>query len=344
MDDAVTPNSNATVVARSGGPACLGIAAIVVAFLGVSTLLVAGAWWAGTVRGASERAERVEAALAQEVATQIAGAERDIVDGRFELTQRRMAWVLASDPENGTAVALRATADAALAGTATPAPTPSPRPTASPTPNVASTPNLPQLLTDLSRQVEREAWAEALPAILTFQSNYPNYEREVTDRLLYDSYVAYGVELLHTDDVELGLYYLAQAQALGDLPEELSDLRSHARLYLQGLAFFGADWSAAIGYFRDLCFVAPFYQDSCGKLFEALVAFGDQYAGVLDWCPAVRYYREARQYGRSSALNEKVSLATEGCLQATPTPLPTPDVPLTNTVPITTNAPIFGPP
>jgi hypothetical protein len=150
----------------------------------------------------------------------------------------------------------------------------------------------------------------------------------------------YGLDLITGEKVELGMYYLAQAQQLGDLPQSARDYQTWAELYTQGISFYGVNWEASAYYFRDLCLAAPFYQSSCERVFTALVSLGDQYAFAQDWCPAQDLYDEASSYQTTAELNDKRTQAQENCLLATPTP----SEPITDTVPITDTAPFEGAP
>ena len=118
-----------------------------------------------------------------------------------------------------------------------------------------------------------ERWDEALPLLLAFQRDHPDHERGETDRLLYDTYLALGLSHINTDKIELGLNYFSLAERLGDLPQEALDYRLWADLYFQGVAYSGVNWAIAGDYWRDLCFVAPFFQDSCARLDAALVGY-----------------------------------------------------------------------
>ena len=181
----------------------------------------------------------------------------------------------------------------------------------------------------------KQEWATAVTAITTFQRQFPDYERRETDRLLYNGYIELGLELLEGEQAELGMFYLNQAETLGDLPQEVQDYRVWAEWYLQGIAFYGVNWEVTVGYFRDLCLVAPFYQSSCDFLADALIGYADQYAFAQDWCPAQELYLEARrQQGNSAELAQKIADATEGCLTATPTPSA-----ITGTVPLSSVQP-----
>jgi hypothetical protein len=153
--------------------------------------------------------------------------------------------------------------------------------------------------------------------------------------MLYNAYINLGVGLLSGSQIELGLFYLTQAERLGDLPVEVTDQRTWAELYLSGIGYYGVDWETTIFYFRGLCAAAPFYQNACQKLFEALMAYGDQYAAAQDWCPAETWYREAVRMDNTVSAVDKRREATANCLEATPTP----EAPITGTVPITGTIP-----
>jgi hypothetical protein len=186
-------------------------------------------------------------------------------------------------------------------------------------------------LRDIEDLLEDEAWEDAITALISFQHNNPEYERRHTDELLQEAYMAQGVELLYGDQIELGLYYLEQAQQLGDLPQDVRDQQQWAELYLAGIGYFGVNWDVTLFYFRDLCLAAPFFHDACAKLNEALVAYGDQYAVQRDWCPAEALYQEASQQNDSNALLQKLREAREGCASATPTS----SAPISGTLPVT---------
>ena len=275
---------------------------------------------------------------------QIALAETDIAQANYRLALTRLEWVLERDPDSAKAHTLQ---EQALVGLGTtPEPTPVTAVTVTPaatrlptaTPGSIGSPN--DELLRIRRLVATKFWEEALPALLAFQQQFPSFEREETDQLLYDAYLNYGLDLLEGEQVELGMYYLAQAQQLGDLPQDVIDYQTWAELYTQGISFYGVNWEASAYYFRDLCLAAPFYKSSCEQLFTVLVSLADQYAAAQDWCPAQLLYEEASRHQTTTALVEKRTQAQENCLLATPTP----SEPITDTVPISDTAPFVGPP
>jgi hypothetical protein len=327
------PNAGAEAGAAAGWarPLKRALGLFLVLFAGLAALyLLVGyfAWQRGaTVRVAVEATRQVE-----QVDRQVRLARANIEQGSYNLALRRLEWVLAQSPSDPRAATLRVAALAALNLTLTPGA----QVTLPPTPAVEPAPTPGQILDPandlqrLRRLAARRDWQPLLEGTLAFQRQFPSYERLATDGLLYQAYLNLGLTYVDSSRIELGLYYLAQAERLGDLPQEALDYRAWARLYLQGIAFYGANWAAAGNYFRELCLAAPFYQGACALLREALEAHADQLAAAQDWCPAEALYREALRQGRAPALQEKLTTAVEGCALATPTPGP-----ITNTLPLT---------
>ena len=297
-------------------------------------------FYLGWHTGQSNLMEKRETEFEQQIERQIDLAKEDIDSGSFALALRRLEWVLERTPDQAEALSLFQEAQGHLNTLLTPpaAITPSPVATLvpSPTPSAEPIEDPNSELLRLRQLVAGETWDKAVPALVSFQWQYPNYERNETDQLLYEAYIGLGLQFLEGEQVELGLSYLEQAEGLGDLPAEVTDYRIWAELYLQGIAFYNVNWGATTYYFRDLCLAAPFYQSSCQLLHEALVAYGDQYTSALDWCPAVSLYQEASQHDQSQQLSTKLTEAREACLTATPTPAPTEpsSFPITSTLPI----------
>ncbi len=315
----------------------LGVALILLAVV-IAWLLVVG--FLAYQSGQRLLVENQAAELREAVDRQVQLAGEDIDRGNAALAISRLDWVLERDPDNQKAQTLLQQAqtnpdepDAAQGEVMTP--TAVPLPTA--TPGLIANPA--SELQRLRRLTASKTWEEALPALIAFQMQFPNYERLETDRMLYDTYLGYGVDLITGDNIETGLFYLAQAEKLGDLPQSALDYRLWATLYTQGISYYGVNWDLTAYFFRDLCLAAPFYHNACDILYESLVNVGDLYAVNLDWCPAAQYYEEASRQQTSVELGDKLTQAREGCAQATPTP----SGPITDTVNITGTEPITSP-
>ncbi len=313
-----------------------GLALVIVSVVLATYLLVA---YFAYETGQAERVAQETTARDEQIARQIELARQDLAEDSAHLALTRLDWVLAQEPGNADALALRQQATAAEAAGQAPQPTAGPRPTAEPTPEevVTDDKTLAELQT-IRRLVAGEQLEEALAGLLAFQQRFPDYERQETDRLLFDTYIALGLSFVNTEKVELGLNYFAQAEKLGTLPQEAQDYRLWADLYFQGIAYSGVNWGIAADYWADLCAAAPFYRDACARLDRALVGQGDTFAFNLDWCPALEIYQRAWNRQPSDALGNKVAQAREGCAAATAVPI-SGTLPLTGTAPLTPTEP-----
>lgn len=318
----------------------LGLALIIAAALTAVYLTVGYFAWQS---GQTLREQQLEAQRAEQLTRQLDLARTNLTEGSYNLALRRVEWVLERAPDNDDAQALQRQVEAALRTALTPQTSSqdsrplTPQPVPSPTPDPSNDNEPAAALARLERLAEREAWDDLLSGALAFQRQFPAYERLQTDAMLYDAYLNRGLAALQgsSEEVEVGLYYLSQARQLGDLPQEAQDYQLWAELYLQGIAYYGVNWSVSASVFRDLCLAAPFYQGACDKLFTSLLAYGDQFAFQEEWCPAADLYREARQYDNQGGLRDKITEATEKCAAATPTPeVISGTVPLTETVPL----------
>ena len=318
-----------------------GFALILLAVLiGLYTLIAYLGWQSGETL----RAERAQTERAAALETQVTRAREEIEAGNYRLALRRLEWVLENNPDYPEASALQEEAQQALDAASAPTPTlPATVAATATTPpdDRDTTPAADAPVAEfraLEALLAEEEWEEAITAITRFQGEFPEYERRDTDRLLFEAYLGRGVELLYGERVELGIYYLDQAEALGNLPQEALDQRQWAELYLNGMAYYGVGWGVSIANFRELCLAAPFYQNACDKLYTGLVAYADQYAARQDWCPAESFYAEAYRLESGNTLSDKLAQARAGCEDATPTAT----APTTGTVPITATVPITG--
>jgi len=291
-------------------------------------------------RGQVQRAQEEQTALDSELEKQMNLAGEEAAAGNYDLALRRLEWILERDSNYPGASVLM---EQVLSNVNKPA-TPTPMLRETPTPSVEGTPSTDsgpaEVFAALEQIMDQEEWEQAITAITAFQSQYPDYQRQRTDSLLYDAYLNRGQLLVMGDQVELGLFYFDQAEKLGDLPMEAEDQRTWADLYLLGISYYGVDWGTAIFYFRGLCAAAPFYQDACVKLHEVLIAYADQYTLNLDYCPAEALYSEANQLSSDTELIEKLRTARDQCLEATPTPTVSPTVPVSGTQTIESSLPV----
>lgn len=341
-EDLVTEESSEDTAKKRPFVRIVGIILIAVAVLSAWLLLVS---FLGYQSGQQLLTEKQEAEFIAAINRQIELAREDLAEEKYALALVRLEWVLEREPNNQDALALQAEVENArtavqpvstpnsVAATATP-------PAEEISDEVLESPS--EELQRIRRLVATKAWPEALSALLAFQIAAPNYERPETDSLLYQIYIEYGLELINNNRVELGLNYFSQAERLGDLPQSVDDYRIWGALYTQGISYYGVNWDLSAYFFRDLCLSAPFFQNSCDKLYTILTNLADQYAANQDWCPALQNYEEASFQQSNAELNDKISYAREMCLQATVTPSePISDtLSITDTLPITDTEPL----
>ena len=318
------------------GVRLFGLALIIFSVVVATYLLVA---YFAYESGRAERVEQETISRVEQIGRQVELARDDLAQGSENLALTRLEWVLVQDPNNPEALALREQIAAAVAvPTAAPTDPPAePDEEARAAEQLADEEALPDLRV-IRRLVVTEQWEDALSALLAFRQQHPDYERAETDQLLYDTYVALGLQYVNSDKIELGLNYFSQAERLGNLPQEALDYRLWADLYFQAVAYSGVNWEIAAGYWRDLCAAAPFFKNACDRLDEALVGHGDQLAYLLDWCPAVSIYQEAWNRRPSENLGAMLNTARVGCASGSPLPI-TGTLPLTGTAPITDTGP-----
>lgn len=324
--------------ARSWAVRAFGLILVIMSVVLLTYLVVAYFGWRS---GQTLSAEQGDSLRADEINHQLDLATQDIANGSPNVAARRLEWILEQDPGSLQALELQ---EQVLATQSAGGPAVATEPTeeaAEPEPVEEVPADLDDPLAELQalrRLAAQQEWERLLPRILAFQQTFPDYERRATDEVLFDTYLGLGLIYVDSDRVELGLNYLSQAERLGTLPQEAIDYRVWAELYLQGIAFYGVDWGIAVGYFRDLCAAAPFFQSSCSRLAESLTRYGDQYAFSQDWCPAESLYQEAWGQQQSSSLGGKLDEARQNCALATPVPV-TGTLPLSDTVPFTSTEP-----
>jgi hypothetical protein len=309
----------------------LGITGVVLIAVAIAMATFSIVSYVAVQQAEEEQAEESRRVLLNELENQMSLARDNFAESNLELALKRLEWILDLDPGYAEAVQLLGEVQSALDQSATSEPTGTSIPLPTPTSSFDSDAEPEAIFSQLEELIQDEQWLSAVNELTAFQFQYPNFSRRETDRMLFDASTNLGLELLQGDQIELGLYYITQAEKLGDLPEEIDAYRTWAELYLLGIGYFGVDWGQTIYYFRGLCSAAPYYQDSCTRLYESLVAYGDIFTAALDWCPAEELYFEAILYDANDVLTQKLEDARAKCLEATPTPT----VAITSTVTIT---------
>lgn len=307
----------------------IGIALLLLFYAGVALIAFRS--------GQDERVRLAEQQLEGEVQQQIALAQRDVATGNTILAARRVDW-LRANTRNDSQVA---TLEAALA-TLTPSQPVASLPRATASPDGLSTGNTPTPLPNVTpsataadaeprlRQANallgQENWEEAIERLVALQLDYPSFERERTDQMLFDAYVGAGFEYTSGNRVSLGISYFEQARELGPLPDAASAQLYFAERYLTALSFYGVNWQITVDNLQEICTLAPNFQSACQKLYDAYIDWGDQLVELGEYCPAVEPYQSAVPLDLTDIASNRLADARAGCSRAT-VPLPPTNTP-----------------
>jgi hypothetical protein len=287
--------------------------------LGLLALLVGAllSGFAGYQSGLQLRKDAASGQIIAQLDEQFRLAGQDMQDGRYDIAQQRLNYILAADPGYPGAVEALTQVELRLNATATPTPAPTATPTPAPT---ASDGRVEQQMLDEARQlVLNSSWTAAIDKLLALRKANPAYEPVAVDGLLYISYRVRGRDkILKEADLEGGIYDLTLAQRMGPLDAEARGLLTWSRLYITGASFWEIDWAQAVYYFGQVAPVAPNLRDSSGwtateRYILALVGYGDMLAETKSWCDAVPQYEAALALSSDPAIVDKYNTALSKC-------------------------------
>jgi tetratricopeptide (TPR) repeat protein len=231
--------------------------------------------------------------------------------GQYESAITEFEYILLIDPDHVFAKQAIEEAEARIAA----------RPT--PTPEI----NPEQIVQDLYQKAQdlyaAGEWADAAATLTQLRAFDPTFEPQAIEDMLFTSLYNAGMELLAEDRFEEGIFYLDQAIALRpDDPssEEAKWERNLAKMYMDAMSYWG-DWEESIDRFGQIYAIAPNYKDVYQRLYQAHVAYGDQWYDMEEMCPAQEQYDIALQFYDNAEVREKRDAAEQVCLVATPAPI-----------------------
>jgi serine/threonine-protein kinase len=170
-------------------------------------------------------------------------------------------------------------------------------------------------------------WAPAIAQLTQIRRIAPDYEPDAVEQLLFTASYTYGLELLDEDRLEEGVFHLEQAAKLRPLDADAAQQAEYAKMYLTARGYWNVNWDLAIERFGELVAIAPNYKDAYARYVEAYIVYADAYVDGRDYCPAQPLYQQALALRPDASVQDKLDIASAGCLSATP-------VPLTSTIPI----------
>ncbi len=275
--------------------------------LGVLWLIFAAGW--GAYRGYQDRIayRRARATIHYQLGMEYLEA------GRLDLARKELESALVLQPNHAAAIAaLKQLQEMSPSALATPAATPQP----TPEPTAAAT--APERALDATFEEAAAAyqagnWEETIRLLESIRLSDATYRREEVEQMLFDAYVAYARSLVDKDRFEEALRMFDRALTLRPDAQEVKEERDLAKLYVDGLSYWRADWEQALARFQELYDKAPDYRDARQRLIAAHVNYADWLGNRGDWCAAVKQYDAALAFVDTADVRASRDQAEERC-------------------------------
>jgi hypothetical protein len=286
-------------------------------FACILLVVLGGAVFAGYRAGLSRQDEQRRATEAVELKQQYDLGVADLAAGRDALAAERFQYVLTRDPNYPGAAEKLAEAQAAMNQTATPAPTRTPLP-ASQDPA--------EIFALAQKAYTSGDWEGVIALLAQLHALDPDYKAVEADGMVFVALRNRGVARIQDgDEMEAGIFDLDQAQAFGPLDTEAVNYRAWARLYLEAQSYWGVNWQQTVETLKLLYVLAPNFQDTSRKLYQATLNYAAQLAAAGDNCAAAEQYTASQQLFIDPVIANTQATAQAVCL-LTPSPVPTLDL------------------
>ena len=219
--------------------------------------------------------------------------------------------------------------------------------TSTPTTAPTLTPTVPTPTPDLRTQEEiyeqareaymRQEWDTLFVAIDSLRAVDPAYHAVEVDGMLYMALRYRGIRKIYQEaNLEGGMYDLALAERIAPLDSEALGARNAARMYLNAISFWGADWVRVINMLEQVYPAMPNLRDASGmtaieRYRQALIAQAMALSNAGDMCGAYDYYSKSISNFPDAVMEVTATAAYGICYPptatseptATPTPTPT---------------------
>jgi tetratricopeptide (TPR) repeat protein len=246
--------------------------------------------------------------------------------GQYTIARQQFEYVISLDP-NFPGVAERL-AQVMMAQISTQTPTVQPTPTVIP---ITPTPDLrsqEEIFNVARAHLLAQEWDKVLESIDALRTIDPGYRSIESDGMLYMALRFRGIRKIYQEaNLEGGIYDLALAERYAPLDGDAYGARTWARLYLNGVSFWGADWKRVVDAFEQIYPAFPNLRDSTGKTaVERYREAAIEYARVLDarddGCGALEYYNKALAVAPDGVIEQRATEAYLVCYPPTETPTP----------------------
>lgn len=269
-----------------------GMSLTVLAIAAVVVLAILGLGAAGIYYGLKDRSRVERQAAEQHYTKGLAYMEQ----GELELAIREFDVVLQLEPDHERALAKLAEVREMQEKAA--------EPTATAT-SVSETQTLAKIFDDLRIANDNRDWAAVFTLAEELVARDPTYRRDEVDQILFGACYASGQELVQQDRMKEALRFFDRALELQPNNTQAQEARKLAVLYMNGMAYWGADWATTLENLVPLYQLAPDYKDVRQRTHDAHVYYGDFLAQQEDWCAAEKQYGLALEIVPSSALFDK---------------------------------------
>jgi len=315
LDEAepVAPTKQPAPVYQTQKHGC-GMSLTVLAIAAVVVLAILGLGAAGIYYGLKDR-DKVEHQAAEEHYNK---GISHMQQGELELAIREFEAVLLLEPKHDRAITKLAEAREGQQVAA--------EPTATAT-TASEDQTLAKVFDDLRIANDNRDWPTVFTLADEMVARDPTYRRAEVDQILFGAYYASGQELVQQDRMKEALRLFDRALELQPDNAEVQQARKLAVLYMNGMAYWGADWATTLENLVPLYELAPDYRDVRQRTHDAYVYYGDFLAEREDWCAAEKQYGLALEIVPSSALFDKRQ-ETIGYCSRQPSP-PAADITLT---------------
>ena len=244
--------------------------------------------------------------------------------GQYSIARKQFEYVISLDPKfPGAAEKLT---EVMIAQMATETPTVVPTATEIPVTPTPDTRSQEEIYNLARSQFLAQDWDAAMKSIYDLRAIDRSYRSVECDGMLYVALRYRGIRKIYQEaNLEGGIYDLALAERFAPLDGDASSARTWARLYLNGVSFWGADWARVVAAFEEIYPAFPNLRDASGKTaVERYREAAFEQAKVLetrrDNCVAVEYYTKALSVAPDATIEQRATQAYQACNPATETP------------------------
>ena len=292
----------------------------------LAVLLAAGlAGYGGYTAGTENRRRAAATELTNDLAEQFVMAQRDFEGGQPLLALQRLEYVERFAPQYAGLSELLARVRESTQPTAYAAAATEPPPQATALPTAPA-----ELFAKLQAAYKVDDWPTVVQLASALHASAPDYESGTVGAQLFVGLRNRGMEAINKGSLGPGILWLERAAELARLDGDALQLLQWARTYTLANSWWGINWPNAIGQYRELYAMAPYFMDTRVRLRQAYAEYGALLM-TTDACAAQLQFTAALELEITPELEAQRVAAEQLCLvtatppvEETPTPTPTP--------------------